>query len=115
MRLQAFEGFARRAAARRLWYITGTVPVQAETLERAQDRVGRAGLLARLVEVFDAHEPLPFARRASSQLASAATSEPKCSGPVGDGREPAYVHGCLEYTARHCNLIRERMPWRPSS
>jgi len=27
----------------------------------------------------------PRAWRASSQLASAATSEPKCSGPVGDG------------------------------
>ena len=27
----------------------------------------------------------PPAARASSQLASAATSEPKCSGPVGEG------------------------------
>ena len=27
----------------------------------------------------------PPAARASSQLATAATSEPKCRGPVGDG------------------------------
>jgi hypothetical protein len=34
----------------------------------------------------------PRAARASSQLASAATSEPKCNGPLGEGaNRPAYM------------------------
>jgi len=34
----------------------------------------------------------PPADRASHQLATAATSEPKCSGPVGEGaKRPVYV------------------------
>ncbi len=34
---------------------------------------------------------LPAQARARSQLASAATSDPKCSGPVGDGaKRPRY-------------------------
>src|SRR5581483_12312484 len=40
----------------------GLVPLEAERLEHAQDLVGRAGDLARAVEVFHAHEPVAAAR-----------------------------------------------------
>jgi thioredoxin 1 len=46
----------------------------------------------------------PPAARASSQLASAATSEPKCSGPLGDGaNRPMFI---AVYRV-HCPLFRK--------
>ena len=41
----------------------------------------------------------PPAARASSQLARAATSEPKCSGPLGDGANRPMYMWSTEYTA----------------
>ena len=60
-------------------------PIETRIFERPQDvRIG-ARHAARCVEVFDADQPpsTPFLRFRIT--ASAATSEPKCSGPVGDG------------------------------
>ncbi len=42
--------------------------------------------LARRIEIFDSYDPVfRWRARAISQLPSAATSEPKCSRPVGEG------------------------------
>src|SRR6185369_17755417 len=46
----------------------------------------------------------PAAARASSQLARAATSEPKCSGPLGEGANRPM---CIAVYRVHCRFLRK--------
>ena len=75
-----------------------------EPLERARELFAAfdAELRAELpagVEVFDAHEPAS-ARRSRVQPARCRGDErTEVQRSGGRGREPAGVHGCLEYTA----------------
>jgi hypothetical protein len=63
----------------------GAVGLQAAGGQLLDQQGVGAGRAARRIDVFDAQQPRPPWARASSQLASAATSEPACSGPVGEG------------------------------
>ena len=70
----------------RLWWMHRLVGRQAERRQRREDVGVGAGDFARRIEILHAHDPAarPHAR-AHSQLPTAATSEPKCSRPVGEG------------------------------
>ena len=63
----------------------GFVGDEAAARELAEDGLVGAGNAARRIDVPMRTSQVPLMGAASSQLASAATSEPACSGPVGDG------------------------------
>uniref|UniRef100_A0A0S6YZM6 Uncharacterized protein n=1 Tax=Mizugakiibacter sediminis TaxID=1475481 RepID=A0A0S6YZM6_9GAMM len=68
-----------------LWYIGGSSGVMpnaasASRIARAAPGTSRGGSMSSMRT-----SQAPPALRARSQLPAAATSEPKCSGPVGEG------------------------------
>ena len=68
------------------------VPLESEGLEGAQDGGGSTWNFPRAVEIFHTHQPLAAGRPGVEIVAEAATSEPKCRGPVGEGaNRPRYV------------------------
>ena len=82
----------------------GPVPGEAEALERAQDLVRSARLLARPVEVLHAQEPLAFCRARLHVACQRGNQRPEVQRPRGRGGESADV---LRHGARvHCALYR---------
>lgn len=61
------------------------VPLEAESVQRAQDAVSRTRDRARSIDILDAYQPFAALRPRIKITADGATSRPKCSGPVGDG------------------------------
>ena len=76
------------------------VPFQAQGLQRLQHLIGRAGLDARRIEVFDAHQPATASGARVEPARERGDQRTEVQRPRGRGREPADVHACLEYTAR---------------
>ena len=67
---------------------------------------GRAGLNARRVQVLDAHEPAAAGRPGIEPARERRDQGAEVQRAGGRGREPADVHGCLEYTAPFFPLQR---------
>src|ERR1700694_5923714 len=85
------------------------VPLEPEVFERPHDLVSGAGLLARRVQILDAHQP-PSARRARIEPAGERSDQrTEVQRPGGRWREPPCIHGCLGYTAR---FFPKGRPWR---
>ena len=61
------------------------VPLQSVRFQRFQDQSVRARDRSWFVDIFDANQPFPPCRLASSHEPTAATRDPKWSGPVGEG------------------------------
>jgi hypothetical protein len=77
-----------------------SIPGEPEALEDAQDVVGRAGLCARRVEVLDAQEPASARRARVEPARGRGRQRAEVQRSARRRCEPAYVHGCLEYTDR---------------
>src|SRR5688572_13827850 len=77
----------------------GSVPVQPERLERAQDLVSRAWPLAGRVEVLDAHQPAARLRPRVEIAADGGHERTEMEGTAGGGGEAAEVRALTRLSA----------------